>query len=361
MMRTPASDPTSPTATPPGMVCLANGHLIGEAAADEAAEWLTLFMSGEATDQDRERWQQWRSAQPDHEEAWLHLEAVMRRFKGLPAHAAYQALHEVGQQAASATTSSPKTHRRKALQMLAWAGMGGFGWMFARHSQPWIDLTADQYTATGEQRSTVLSDGTHILMDTTSAIDVRFDDRLRLVRLVSGQILVQTAHALHTGPEDSRPFLVETWHGRMRALGTRFTVLQQRGQTEVGVIESAVEIRPWAAPQRLQRIDAGQRLRFNRDGAQPAEPLTDVDTAWTRGQIMAEDQPLAEFLARLSRYRHGVVRCDPSVAGLRLSAVFPLQGEDATDRILATLPQVLPVQVQTVTPWWVTVGPRGAA
>jgi ferric-dicitrate binding protein FerR (iron transport regulator) len=44
-----------------------------------------------------------------------------------------------------------------------------------------------------------------------------------------------------------------------------------------------------------------------------------------------------------------------------LSAVFPLQGEDATDRILATLPQVLPVQVQTVTPWWVTVGPRGAA
>ena len=66
--------------------------------------------------------------------------------------------------------------------------------------------------------------------------------------------------------------------------------------------------------------------------------------------------PLGQFLDELARHRPGVLRCDPTVAELPLTGVFPLAD---TDRVLAALQQSLPVDVQRVTRYWVTVRPRG--
>ena len=44
-----------------------------------------------------------------------------------------------------------------------------------------------------------------------------------------------------------------------------------------------------------------------------------------RGILSFSDKPLGEVIATLSRYRNGVLRCDPAVAGLRLSGTFPLK------------------------------------
>lgn len=66
--------------------------------------------------------------------------------------------------------------------------------------------------------------------------------------------------------------------------------------------------------------------------------------------------PLGQFLDELGRHRRGVLRCDPAVAELPLTGVFPLAD---TDRVLAALQQSLPVEVYGVTRYWVTVRPRG--
>jgi len=67
---------------------------------------------------------------------------------------------------------------------------------------------------------------------------------------------------------------------------------------------------------------------------------------------------LADFLVQLSRHRPGVVRCDPAVAELVVSGVYPL---DDTDRVLAALAQALPVRADYATRYWVTVRARQAA
>ncbi|WP_370444251.1 hypothetical protein [Candidatus Burkholderia verschuerenii] len=51
---------------------------------------------------------------------------------------------------------------------------------------------------------------------------------------------------------------------------------------------------------------------------------------------------LADFLSEIGRYRRGVVRCDASIADLRLSGTYPL---DDTDRVLAALAHALPVRI----------------
>ena len=52
-----------------------------------------------------------------------------------------------------------------------------------------------------------------------------------------------------------------------------------------------------------------------------------------------------------------MLRCDPRVAELRLTGVYPL---DDTDRALATLEESLPVKLEWTTRYWLSVQPREA-
>lgn len=319
---------------------LAHGRVISEDTANAAADWLTLLMSGEATDADRSRWQQWRKEQPDHELAWQHIEAVTGRFKSLPTQAAYQSLSPL----ANPTLAAPQ--RRKAARTLLWFAVVGVSGTLATRTQTWQQTVADYRTATGEQRSLTLDDGTRITLNTASAINVRFDKKQRLVRLVSGEMMIVTGHAV----AEERPFIIETAEGRVRALGTEFTVRQRDGSTTVTVLESRVEVTPAHASSYL--LNAGEGITFTRDGLGEQVSIDAQSAAWTRQQIIADNVRLADFIADLSRYRAGVMRCDPAVADLRFSGVFPL-GD--TDRILAMLPNTLPIQVRSRTRYWVTL------
>ncbi|VVN48093.1 Protein FecR [Pseudomonas fluorescens] len=61
---------------------------------------------------------------------------------------------------------------------------------------------------------------------------------------------------------------------------------------------------------------------------------------------------LGDFIAEVGRYRQGLLNCAAEVADLRLSGVFRLED---TDKLLAILPQTLPVQLRYRTRWWVTL------
>ncbi|MNR53138.1 fec operon regulator FecR [compost metagenome] len=84
----------------------------------------------------------------------------------------------------------------------------------------------------------------------------------------------------------------------------------------------------------------------------------DGEPGWLQGVLYADGMRLADFLAELSRYRPGVIRCAPEVAGLRISGGFQLAD---TDYVLAMVQEILPVDVTLRTRWWVMVTPRGNA
>jgi transmembrane sensor len=320
---------------------MADGRPISEAVADQASEWLTVMMSGEVSDEERSRWLQWRAAHPDHERAWRHVEAVIGKIKVMSPRAAYHALSPYG--------GGPRSiGRRKALRAMLWTGsiLGGAG-LLASRTETWRQMAADFSTGTGEQRKVTLDDGTAVTLNTATSIDVRFDNRQRLVRLVAGGLLIATAHAAG----EARPFVVETAEGRIRALGTRFTVRRRGDSTQVAVLESAVEITPrnGGEPRELR---AGERASFTRQAIAAPERTGAQDDAWARGQLLATDMRLGDFVAELSRYRPGILRCAPEVADLRFSGVFPLEN---TDHILSSLPRVLPVRVRSRTRYWVMV------
>lgn len=313
---------------------------------DRAAEWLVLLQADDS-DAQRAACLAWRNASPEHEQAWLRLAVLM---KDLRTTAAYSTPRLA---ARTLDTVAARQSRRMALK---WAlGVGGAGavaWT-AIDVTPWRTWSADYRTAPGEQRAIMLNDGTHVVLNAGSAIDVRFGDTVREIILRAGEVQV-------TSGKDARqrPLSLSTSLGSIRPIGTRFIVRDRQASSHdilVAVIEGAVEVRPrlQSAPPTL--VHAGQQATFDAGRVVSAGAAPALADAWVNGMLIASRMRLDAFLGELSRYRRGVVRCDPAIAGQLVTGAFPVAD---TDRVLAMLESVLPVRVVYRTRYWVSVSAR---
>lgn len=316
----------------------------------QALEWQVTFWSGEVTDDERHAFQQWLNADARHAAAWEGVRRTDGKLATMSAPGAAPAIRA----SAQAKQSSLAASRRKSLRMFGvLLGVGAVAYS-VRQTPQWTIATADVCTGRGERRQVTLPDGTHITLNTASAMDVVFDNRQRLVRLRSGEILVATSPDKAPAGAQPRPFIVETAQGRVRPIGTRFTVQQEEGESRVAVLEGAVDISPRDATVSPVRLQAGQQTSFNTQQVAESVALAPTAASWTQGLLVAERMRLADFLAELSRYRRGYLRCDPAVADLLVSGVFSM---DDTDGALASLVDALPIRLQFVSRYWATALP----
>lgn len=314
---------------------------------EQAVQWMLELQSEHATEDLYGRWQQWLAAHPDHEQAWQRIESSLNTLRGPPSRLAHAVL--------APPRAASRRQVIKALGLLLFTG--GTVWLVDEKTA-WRHWMADRHTGTGARTDITLPDGTRVQLNSGTAINVRFNVSERLVRLLGGEILVETAHAstLPAGTGHSRPFIIQTAQGRIRALGTRFTVRDLEGDVQgtsrISVFEGAVELRPSDSDTQTLVLQAGEQGRLTRTTAGLTGPAEDEATAWTQGMIVARDMPLGNFLAELGRHRPGRLACEPAVAQLRVSGTYALAD---TDSILAILTTTLPVQVRFITRYWVTV------
>ncbi|WP_438454816.1 FecR domain-containing protein [Vreelandella venusta] len=310
---------------------------IDPAVLEQASLWMARLWSDDISEAQREACLVWRQASPEHERAWQQLQAIDGQLAALPRHAARSELF-----------SSSQVSRRGVLQ---WGGLAvllsglGFG---LPHTPQWQRQFADYATGIGEIREVTLSDGTHLVLDTDTAIDIRFDAHQRRLHLLRGGVLITTSKTA-----DAREFSVMTKEGLSYPLGTRFSVQQQSENTHVAVYEGRVALVRKGSDERTT-LDAGQQAAMNTKRVMPPEPLDAIEQARFEGRLVAESMRVIEVLDILKRYRHGVIRCAPEVANRRVSGVFSLED---TDRALASLADALSLELIYRTPLWVTLTP----
>lgn len=315
-------------------------HLIDRRILEEAAAWMVQLKDSSAPEVDRIACERWCQRSPQHARAWTKAEALMQKFNGLPSSVAMATLDR-----------PPHAGRRSAaIKLAALLAAVPASWLV------WNEIEdkhafADFRTAVGERREIQLMDGTRITLNTDTAIDVRFDVADRKVRLLRGEILVQTA------PDNARkhrPFSVESLEGTLEALGTRFRVRQTNDRSYLDVLQGAVRIQPKHANSSVETIvEAGQKTSFTSSYIDPIV-IADVNaTAWVGGMLVADQMMLSDFAAELSRYRNGVIRVDPAIANVRISGAFPL---DDTDKILTMLISTYPIEaLMRLRGYWVTL------
>jgi transmembrane sensor len=307
----------------------------------EAADWAMTFQYGAPTESDRLAFDRWRRQSPAHDAAWARAQAVFHTFSQVPA--------DIGRDALE--TLQRGYSRRRSLRLLGMLLLAApAAWLAWRH-MPWREWTADVATATGERETLQLPDGSRLVLNTASAVNIAFGATERRIRLLAGEILIAT----HADPAPAyRPFLVDTSYGVVRALGTRFSVRHlDTDACRVAVFQSAVEVRPWAGPARVLR--AGEQADFSITTVSPPAAVEGNAALWEQGMLLAKNMRLGDVVSELARYRSGVLQCDPTVAELRVSGAISLADTDAG---LALLASEFPLQIERRTRYWVMVGPR---
>ena len=307
---------------------------------DAAIAWQLSLDAGDASAVEQEELRRWLASDAEHARAWRQLGMLDQRFSAAsgPARAALLQSREGIRQRV----------RKLGRGLASIALVCGLALFAGERYVPLHYWLADQRTATGEQRTLTLADGTSINLNTHSAIDVRFDEKRRLIVLQAGEILIETGH------DDARPFYVQTPDGSLRALGTRFIVKREDHATRLSVLQSAVAAQPEAQHQ-AQVVKAGQQVLMRSDGLGPLLAVTPGSDAWTRGMLVVDNARLADVIKELGRYRSGHLGVDKNVADLRITGSFPLRD---TNLALNALLPTLPVQIEQHTPWWVTVSAK---
>ncbi|WP_455922708.1 FecR domain-containing protein [Pseudomonas putida] len=309
-------------------------------AIDEAAQWLALLMSGHASQDEQRAFAAWRDSHPRHAE-------LIARMGGGLAQVPLDTLRPVPRQTVLGTVNTPSTRRRFLGKSLSVVGLGALAWSLGR-LYGFIPEAGQLQTSTGERRSLTLDDGSALTLNAQSRVVVRFDSAQRLVLLRCGELLVDVAR------DPGRPFVVETGHGRMQALGTRFLVQRTDDRTRLVMLHSEVEITTRSGLKRVAK--AGDAVSFDEHGYLSVEPASGYDDAWADGLLEVRESTLGDVVEHLRKYRRGIIVVSPQVADLRITGLYFL---DDSDRTLKLLERSLPLSIHYYSPYWVSIEPRG--
>ncbi len=313
--------------------------MIREQLLEEAAAWL-VRMDNRTLDQNELRaLDNWCNTSPEHTHIWTAACELNRQFSQLPDHFARPVL------------SRTRSSRRTLLKSLVGASLLiPLGALVVRN-QPWQPLLAQHRTAIGERRELTLEDGSQLMLNTDTALDVHFTAQQRVIRLYQGEVLLRSA------ADSQRSFAISSAAGTVITNNNDAAVFALRCDGESSLVtvrrQSVKVITASANPGSNVLIPAHQQCRFNSSGVEWMAEAPRGTLAWRRGELIVDRWPLKQVIAELSRYRPGILRCDTDVAGISVSGVFQTAN---TDQALEALAALFNLQITRVTPYWVSLG-----
>jgi transmembrane sensor len=313
----------------------------------QAARWQMRL--DEETDDTRAEFETW-LADPANAKAWAQLKKPLDL---LAEHASDQKMVAYRQ---AALNDAKKTSARLNRQPTRWIGAVAALLIFSIGgilAYQWLIGPADYETAFGERRTVTLADGSRVSLDSDSEVTVQYSSNARALHLLKGQARFDVAHDVE------RPFSVMARNQKVIATGTAFNIDITQPKMLVTLIEGHVVVldetaHPRAvepAPDALQprpsvELKAGQQLATVTN-ALPAITRADLHqvTAWTAGQLVFDDQPLIEVVARVNHYAtNRIVLADARVGNLKISGSF---NTGDTSGFVDIVTHYLPVQATT--------------
>lgn len=318
---------------------------IAPSVYDELIGWSVKLHSGTASAEDLERFERWRAQDIAHEAAWHQLYAVEQSLGALPAESKQIAVETL--QLADKQTGRSLA-RRRTLKMLGLTAITmTVAALIANTYAPW-QQTYHYATNIGKREHILLADGTQLMLNTNSNVDVTLSLLKREIVLHRGEIYIETG-------KDSdaiigrRAFWVKTQQAELEAIGTRFSVNQQASGTQLHMVEGVVAmhvghgvpVRAYANETYSMPDTTTAPINISHMGDMHMDPM-----AWVDGMLVVKQMRLDAFVAELSRYQDTPLVCAPSAGSLTVSGVFQLNRPDPVDHALKALTRTLPVSVR---------------
>jgi transmembrane sensor len=276
----------------------------------------------------------WRASHPAHRTAYQEAEKLWRDLGRVRANA--DLLHNF-----------PSRLRSAALRRSSWTQWTiaasvvlVIGMFLAEQHLQWIGAAmADYRTGMGEQRIVTLEDGSAIHLNTNTAVNVVFSESRRELHLLRGEASFTVAR------DPVRPFVVKSADVLTRALGTIFMIRRRSDASTVTVLEHEVQLGVSSGNMLLDiTLHEGEQVRYS--GEEGFSPVRRIDlgkeTAWQRGKVIFDAQPLAEVVEELNRHRHGqIVILNPALRALKVTGLVEVAEPEAALRMIQ---QTIPIR-----------------
>jgi transmembrane sensor len=324
----------------------------------EAAAWVARFDAGDVSAKDQAVFQQWLNRSALHREAIAEYGNLWSEFDAL------RPLTDSGEagRETSARNGQPALLEKAKPWLAACAAaviamVGGTAFF---HSRPQVPAKVAVHlptrffyeTAVGGHRRIALADGSLVVLNTNSRLNVDFSGNRRDVHLVRGEAYFEVVH------DKTRPFTVYANNYVVRDIGTAFDVhLSKAGFVEVGVTKGSVEVAPagdehvYGTRKSLGILTAGQNIVLGQK-VERAEVVANADLgrklAWRQGELIYTGQPLGDVLADVSRYSDIKIElADPALENLPVGGAFRT---DQIEAIFAALESNFGIHAEWIDP-----------
>jgi transmembrane sensor len=291
--------------------------------------WLARLDAG-AAPEDQQELLQWLAEDPSHMDVLMEMAALWDQMSMLT---------ELSELFPLKTYSNLQESRLRRRQMMTAVGatafgglvLGGFSFMGLRRGGFMTrDVKNSYLTAIGELKTVVLPDGSELMLNTNTLVEVIYADHKRNIFLQRGECLFTVAK------DAARPFRVFAGSRVVEAIGTAFTVQRTEQNTlEVLVTEGKVnffqlneKVEPKQAPPSLDPIItsddvlvAGEYAATKANTGETVEKRRvqreemDVRLAWQHGMLLFQSEPLERVLREVSRYTTIRLETDENVRG----------------------------------------------
>jgi transmembrane sensor len=156
-------------------------------------------------------------------------------------------------------------------------------------------------TEASQKRTVILSDGSLVTLNGGSTLSFNTKGKRREARL-SGEAYFDVKHIA------DRPFYVNTSQIEIKVLGTAFNVKSYSDEdaVETTLIRGKVTVKNLREPNQSQPIELtpNEQAVFNKTTylLSKTVPETDSGTAWRKGILVFEDEPVKDILAEIGKW-----------------------------------------------------------
>lgn len=207
-----------------------------------------------------------------------------------------------------------------------------------------LHLAADHVSATGERQTHMLEDGSTLTLAPESAVDIRYSDAERRIRLLKGAAFFDVQR------DNERAFVVQAGSTHIAVLGTAFNVDRSDSGTRVSTAHGRVRVEDHSVnPAVFEDLVAGERLAVTwGQGASRTRIAVDDVARWRRGEVIARDLTVSELVDSFRPYYGGAIWVMPPFASQRVTGLYRLDDPVATLRNMASAHNA---SARQISPW----------
>jgi transmembrane sensor len=259
----------------------------------DASEWVQRLSESNEEDAQAltDQWMQWCKSDALNLSAYEQMQRVWDAFSDVrdttgPEHPLNRLKHRIGLIALAASLVV-------AVSVTAWLVWG-------------YPDAQELATPVGQQRSIILSDGSHVDLAPDSLVSTRITLVKRDIQLKRGQAFFAVTHSA------IRPFIVHVGALTVTAIGTAFDIRIGPSSTVVTVSEGRVGVSPGVdesargsgAQGETIRASSGERVTFSKSahGLRVATIDPKVAESWRDGKLQFVGESLEEVAAAVNRY-----------------------------------------------------------